>query len=122
MKHQSVLLLGGGGFLGGALARYLWSKGWLVHIVSRSLAGTERTNLFFHQGHMEDKSLIESLLPECDTVIHLASGTIPGSSAGKPVVEADMNIVPTLKFLDIFRHCGNQRLIFLHPWRFFYGV
>jgi UDP-glucose 4-epimerase len=70
---------------------------------------------------MEDKSLIESLLPECDTVIHLASGTIPGSSAGKPVVEADMNIVPTLKFLDIFRHCGNQRLIFVSSGGTLYG-
>jgi UDP-glucose 4-epimerase len=121
MKHPSVLLLGGGGFLGRALAGHLCRKGWLVHIVSHGPAGNLQKNIVFHQGNMEDKALVETILPKCAVVVHLASGTTPGSSAGKPLVEVDMNVVPTLKFLDIFRNCGNQRMIFVSSGGTLYG-
>lgn len=121
MKHPSVLLLGGGGFLGSALAGYLCSKGWRVHAVGRSSAGNLGKDMVFHQGSMADSALMKTVLPQCEVVIHLASGTTPGSSAGKPLVEADTNIVPTLKFLDIFRNCGNQRMIFISSGGTLYG-
>ncbi len=107
--------------MGTALSEHLCRKGWDVHIVSRCFSGISQENLIFHLGSMDDRTLLEKILPECETVIHLASGTTPGSSAGKPVMEADRNILPTLKFLDMFRTCGNQRMIFLSSGGTLYG-
>ncbi len=107
--------------MGTALSEHLLRKGWTVHIVSRSFSGVFQENLIFHQGSMDDKALVEKILPECETVIHLASGTTPGSSAGKPLMETDRNILPTLRFLDIFRTCGNQRMIFVSSGGTLYG-
>lgn len=121
MNHPTVLLLGGGGFLGRALATHLCRKGGSVHIVGRSPVCNLDKNMVFHQGSMADSVLVETVLPQCEVVIHLASGTTPGSSAGKPVAEADTNIVPTLRFLDTFRNCGNRRMIFVSSGGTLYG-
>lgn len=121
MKHPSVLLLGGGGFFGSALAERLCKKEWRVHAVSHSLDGMTHENFIGYQGDIGDRSLVEPILSECDVLVHLASGSTPGSSAGKPLVEAEINLVPTLKFLDIFKDCENRRMIFISSGGTLYG-
>jgi UDP-glucose 4-epimerase len=121
MKHPSVLLLGGGGFFGSALAERLCKKGWRVHAVGHSLVGMTRENIIGYQGDIGDRSLVEPILSKCDVLVHLASGSTPGSSAGKPLVEAEINLVPTLKLLDIFKDCENQRMIFISSGGTLYG-
>jgi len=112
MKDPSALLLGGGGFLGSSLAGRLCCKGWRVHVVSHSPGGYTHQNIFYHQGSIEDRSLVEAFLPECTVVVHLASGST-GSSVGQPVQEAEINVLPTLKFLDVFKNWENRRMIFI---------
>ncbi|MFZ5562875.1 MAG: GDP-mannose 4,6-dehydratase [Thermodesulfobacteriota bacterium] len=121
MKHPSVLLLGGGGFLGSALAGHLCRRGWPVHMVGRNPAGNLDNGIVFHKGSMADSALLKTVLPECNLVIHLASATTPGSSAGNPMVEAETNILPTLKFLDTFRDCKNRWMIFVSSGGTLYG-
>ncbi len=121
MRDKSILLLGGGGFLGRALAQKLVRHGWIVHIVSRSWIETYEDNIIVHHGDMGDPSLLEKVLPQCPIVIHLASATTPSTSVSKPLLEIDTNIIPTLKFLDIFRHYDNERLIFVSSGGTLYG-
>ncbi|ABW66333.1 NAD-dependent epimerase/dehydratase family protein [Desulfosudis oleivorans] len=121
MKHPTVLLLGGGGFIGRALAGHLCRTGGPVHVVGRNPVKNFEGGAVFHQGSMADRSLLESILPQCDVVIHLASATTPGSSAGRPLAEADTNILPTLKLLDMFRDCGNRWMIFVSSGGTLYG-
>lgn len=121
MKDKSILLLGGGGFLGLTLARHLERHGWIVHIVSRSLAATCGNSVIIHQGDMADKPLIEKILSRCNIVIHLASATTPGSSAGNPLLEIDMNVVPTLKFLTYFRDSEARWMVFISSGGTLYG-
>jgi len=121
MKHPSILLLGGGGFLGSALAGHLCRGGWPVHIVGRSPVKNFEGSAVFHQGSMADSGLMKTVLPQCEVVIHLASATTPGSSAGNPMAEAETNILPTLKFLDTFRDCKNRWMIFVSSGGTLYG-
>jgi len=121
MKHPSVLLLGGGGFLGSVLAGRLCKKGWRVHVIGHSPGETTREHVIGHWGDIGDRSLVEPILLECDIVIHLASGSTPGSTEGKPLVEAEINLIPTLKFLDIFKNCGNRQMIFVSSGGTLYG-
>ena len=65
MNRDGVLLLGGSGFIGRALAERLNAERAVVHIVGRN-----------------DGDQLERAIPECGTVIHLASATTRDPRAG----------------------------------------
>lgn len=103
MSRDGILLFGGAGFIGSALTQRLRSEGREVHILGRHDAGQ-----------------VEHLLPQCDTVVHLASATTPGSSAGHPSLELD-NLSPTLHLLDAMQHHPETHLIFFSSGGTLYG-
>lgn len=70
MSHDGVLLLGGTGFIGQALALRLQQEGFAVRVVGRA-----------------DVQCLPELLIGCSTVVHLASATTPGKSSELPVLE-----------------------------------
>ena len=122
MKEKNVLLIGGGGFIGTALARCLSKKNFNVHILSRHYPLWKiEPEMTFHQGSLDDRELLERILPECSTIIHLASSTTPGSSARQAKIEAKKNIAPTLAFLDILQNYKPFHLIFLSSGGTLYG-
>ena len=70
MSRDGVLLLGGAGFIGSALATRLLREGVPVRVVGR-----------------DNLQHLPLWLAGCNTVIHLASATTPGSSAAHPAME-----------------------------------
>ncbi len=122
MRYRNILLLGGGGFIGTALARRLCENNFNVHILSKHFPARQiEPNMIFHQGNLDDREILEQVLPECKTVIHLASSTTPGSSSRQPALEADKNITPTLRFLDILQGYENVHIIFVSSGGTLYG-
>jgi UDP-glucose 4-epimerase len=122
MSEKNILLLGGGGFIGTALARSLCENNFNVHILSKQFPARKiEPNMIFYQGNLDDKKILERVLPECKTVIHLASSTNPGSSSRQPALEADKNITPTLRFLDILQGYENVHIIFVSSGGTLYG-
>jgi UDP-glucose 4-epimerase len=122
MKEKNILLLGGGGFIGTALARRLCENNFNVHILSKHFPAREiEPNMIFYQGNLDDKKILERVLPECRTVVHLASSTTPGSSSRQPALEADKNITPTLRFLDILQGYENVHIVFVSSGGTLYG-
>lgn len=103
MNRDGVLLLGGGGFIGSALARRLLQEKINVHSVGR-----------------HDVDQLEQVLPQCSTVIHLASSTTPGSSARQPSLELE-NLALTLRLLDLLRAQPQTHLIFFSSGGTVYG-
>lgn len=103
MNREGVLLLGGAGFIGNALARRLEQKERTVHVLGRHNA--ER---------------MEKLLPQCGTVIHLASATTPGSSATRPELELG-NLAVTLRLLELLQAQPQIHLIFFSSGGTVYG-
>jgi len=117
-----ILLLGGGGFIGRALSRYLCQRGKNFHILSNHFPDCEITkNITFHKGCIDDRLVLNRILPECNVIIHLASGTTPGSSSRRPSLEVDKNIGPTLRFLDILQPYKNIHVIYLSSGGALYG-
>lgn len=122
MREKNILLLGGGGFIGTALARCLCENKFNVHVLSKHVPTRQiEPNMIFHQGSLDDREILERVLPECKTVIHLASSTTPGSSSRQPALEADKNITPTLRFLDILQGYENVHIIFVSSGGTLYG-
>jgi UDP-glucose 4-epimerase len=70
MSRDHVLLLGGTGFIGTALAVRLRQDGRTVYVVGRG-----------------DAHKLRHLLTKCNAVIHLASATTPGVSSAQPALE-----------------------------------
>jgi len=103
MTNGNVLLLGGTGFIGTALAARFQQEGIPTHVLGRN-----------------DVHRLEYLLPHCHTVIHLASGTTPGSSAAQPGLELD-NLRLTLRLLDLLKTQPETHLIFFSSGGTIYG-
>jgi len=103
VSREGILLLGGTGFIGGALAGRLKGEKRTVHILGRH--GAER---------------LEDVLPRCGTVVHLASATTPGSSARHPDMELG-NLTLTLRLLELMQDYPETHLIFFSSGGTVYG-
>ena len=122
MTYKNILLLGGGGFIGTALAQRLCENNFNVHLLSKHFATKQiKPNIILHQGSLDDREILEQLLPQCRTVIHLASSTTPGSSSRQPALESDKTITPTLRFLDILQDYKHVHIIFVSSGGTLYG-
>lgn len=120
MRSRNVLLLGGGGFIGQVTARRLASDAMEVHILARQHTLSAAPNIYPHTGDLSNTAILDTLLPQCGTVVHLASSTTPGSSANKPSDELD-NLRPTLNLLDRLINQKEIHLIFVSSGGTVYG-
>lgn len=103
MKNKYVLLLGGSGFIGGALASRLHKDKVPVLVVGRADVG----------------SLLQ-ILPSCSTVVHLASATTPGLSSEQPALEQS-NIDLTRRLVECLRAQPETHLIYFSSGGTVYG-
>jgi UDP-glucose 4-epimerase len=103
VRCDGVLLLGGAGFIGSALARRLQREKRPVHILGRG-----------------QEAQLEHALPQCGTVVHLACSTTPGASAGSPSLELD-DLTLTLRLLDLLKGQPQTHLIFFSSGGTVYG-
>jgi UDP-glucose 4-epimerase len=116
-----ILILGGNGFLGKALSQRLIGQNRRIHRLLRTPTTSLGSLDNIHRGSIDDTSVVAGLLQECDTVFHLASATTPGSSAFSPAMEAELNLTPSLKFLQIMQDHSDKHLIFISSGGTLYG-
>ena len=118
---EGILLLGGSGFVGGALAARLIEAGHPVHILSRHETLPSIAGAHWHGGSLDNREKLDALLPECGTIIHLASTCTPGTSARTPAREGEENLLPLLRLLEILSHHQPRPLLFLSSGGTVYG-
>jgi len=116
-----ILILGGNGFLGRALSQRLIGQNRKIHRLLRTPSTSLGLLDNIHLGSLDDRAVVAGLLQVCDTVFHLASATTPGSSAHQPSLEAELNLLPTLRFLDVMQDFPGRRLIFVSSGGTLYG-
>jgi UDP-glucose 4-epimerase len=121
MSEHSVLLLGGTGFLGTALARRLVKEQWKVCVVGRRVVSRVVPGVVTRQASLDDAVMLRELLPHYSAVVHLASTTTPGSSAHSPVRETVENVLPTLRLLEVLAEFEPVRLIYVSSGGTLYG-
>ena len=118
---SGILLVGGTGFIGRALAASFAAEGWEVHVLSRKPALDLPAGVQAHVGDQGDKALLNPLLARCAHVIHLASATTPGDTVWSPSAEAEASLIPALRFLDCFQGYPESRVIFVSTGGALYG-
>jgi UDP-glucose 4-epimerase len=119
--RKGVLLIGGSGFLGLALAKALARAGREVHVLSRNTQPGKAKGIIFHRGSQDDPAIVPPLLKACGTVVHLASTTTPGSSARQPVLDAEENLLPAARLAELMSASPPVRLVFVSSGGAIYG-
>lgn len=118
-KQDHVLLLGGTGFIGSALAGKLAADGRQVHIIAPSPPKTT-SNAKYLQGSLDDPTLLAKVLPICGSLVYLASATTPGNSANNPTRELD-NLAPALRLIEALQSYPQTHLVFFSSGGTLYG-
>jgi len=122
MNFQEVLLIGGMGYVGRQLQELLLAAGYRVNVMDRkSPAQKGNENIDFHKCLLSDESVLRDLLHRCSTVFFLASDSVPATTARNPSKEGELNLLPFLKFLDIFQEYDHIHLVYLSSGGTIYG-
>lgn len=116
-----ILLLGGGGFIGQALARRLAETGHAVTILARHSPRQDIPGVTWRQGRLEDVQLLADLLFTSTAVVHLATTSTPGSNRNEAVREAQENLLPILGLLELMEGHRHIPLIYMSTGGAIYG-
>lgn len=115
-KGRSVLVTGGGGFVGANLARRLHDLGAKVHLLMRAQAATTRiqeilTEIRMHRGDITDEPSLARAFDHAapDFVFHLATPRVRGASAWKVMTEN--NVRGAILMVEQMRRVASARLV-----------
>jgi len=110
---QSVLLIGGNGFIGTHVADMLVREGHRVTVLDRSACRSVNADACRHfQGELTDKGLLDRALQGVDSVVHLAGSGTPGTSGQDPEEDIRRNLLPLFPLLEAMRARKVSRLVY----------
>ena len=122
MKHQSVLVVGGGGFLGRHLTVRLLAEGFSVRCFDRVKPTWLPRAVEFYEGDFTASHILSPAVEGVDVVFHLASTTLPKSSNEDPQFDVMSNLAGTVSLLDLAVKNKVARLVFTSSGGTVYGV
>lgn len=123
---MNVLIFGGGGFIGSAIADLLLSEGHAVRIFERPRVQPYRCfeineQIEWMTGDLSSAHDINSAVCGVDVVFHLISTTLPKSSNDDPIYDVQSNIVGSLGILDAMVIHKVRKIIFISSGGTVYG-
>ncbi len=117
---DTVLLIGGGGFIGRHLARAIAARGAKVIAATRNAVEFSHDGIRNVCGTFDRPEDYLPLLEASTAVFNAASATTPGASAGRPMMELEGNLRPMLSLLDAL-HATPLPLTYLSSGGTVYG-
>lgn len=116
-----VALIGAGGFFGTNLARHLAPRVSELRCFGLHPSFPEAlSGLTWITGNMADAPLAEALTG-CDTVIHLASSSSPGTDLDI-TADAQANVIASLRLFDHCVAAGVKQVVFISSGGTVYGI
>ena len=109
-----ILITGGAGFIGSALANHLAGAGHLVRVIDDLSAGNPdnlHPNVHFTRGTVEDKPKLWGLLNRIDCVYHLAARVYVSESILYPREYNATNVGGTVALMEAMRDAGVRRVV-----------
>jgi len=119
--NKKVLIIGGSGFIGRALALKLKDEGYLVRVFSPSATrhewplGIDPVN-----GYIADKRILSEQVKWAHIILHTASTTNPKTSLSDPVHDVTSNLIPVVELLELLKN-ENKKLIYCSSGGTVYG-
>ncbi len=116
---ETVLVTGGAGYVGAVLVPKMLAKGYKVKVLDLYLYGENvfdgvkgNHNLEHIKGDIRDKMLLESVVPGCDAVIHLACISNDPSFELDPGLGKSINLDAFRPLVEISKKSGVKRFIY----------
>ncbi len=109
-----VLITGGAGFLGSALARRLVADGHHVRVLDDLSAGDPARlppDVLFTRGDVRDRPKLWTLLQGVQCVFHLAARVSVAESVAYPREYNDVNVGGTVALMEAMRDVGVRRVV-----------
>lgn len=119
LENQKCLVLGGSGFLGANLCLALQNKALQVSYFSRTPNHVVGVDWIPGDFNVDDD--IKNAVSGFDIVFHLVCTSTPASGDRNPLLDAQENLIQTLKLLDACRHSGVKRVVFVSSGGTLYG-
>ena len=114
-----VFVTGGTGYVGSVLVPKLLDSGYHVKVLDLYIYGDdvldavkEHPNLEQVEGDLRDRALLESIIPGCDAVIHLACISNDPSFELDPKLSKSINYDAFTPLVEISKNSGVGRFIF----------
>src|SRR6188768_3161884 len=120
-KIQTVLVTGGGGYVGSVLIPLLLEAGYTVRVLDLFLYGEHvfddipadhAARLEIFKGDLRDQSLLRKSLAGCDAVIHLACISNDPSFELDATLGRSINYDAFMPLVDIAKDSGVHRFIY----------
>lgn len=113
---MKVLVTGGAGFIGSNLVRQLVADGNDVTVIDNLLSGYQSNldpfpQIRFLEGDIRDNALIAKAITGVEVVFHLAASVGNKRSIDYPLIDADINVMGTLKVLEAARRAGVKKIV-----------
>jgi len=119
-----ILVLGGTGFIGSHIVDALLNEGHTVKVIDRTLKHINTQSLHrieYIQSNFSDSLVLLEALIGIDTVIHLVSSTVPGTSNLDPVADIQSNLVNSVNLFKAMQQAGVKRIIYFSSGGTVYG-
>lgn len=113
---MKVLVTGGAGFIGSNLVKYLHQQGHQVIVLDNLSSGFKKNvdsfkNIHFIKGDIRDEILLDNIMNDVNVIYHLAASVGNKRSIDNPILDADINVMGTLKLLESARKHGVKKII-----------
>lgn len=120
MKMRKVLVLGGNGFIGRNLCRYLMEMGEDVYSFDMSLPEKENQGIHYLEGDFFDDYTLQKIIDGMDVIYHAICTLNPGNSNEKCILGYERDFVQTAKLCSFIKDT-DCRMIFFSSGGTVYG-
>lgn len=124
---MKIIIFGGGGFIGSAIADRLLKDGHELRIFERPRVGAYRQfvdgeKVEWLTGDLMSVHDVNNAIDGVDVVLHLVSTTLPKSSNDDPIYDVQSNLVASLQLLNAMVAKKVRKIVFISSGGTVYGV
>jgi UDP-glucose 4-epimerase len=114
---KSALVTGGAGFIGSNIVKALVGKSFTVRVLDNLSTGYKQNipvseNVTFVQGDIRDEPVLSKAVQGVDTIFHLAASVGNRRSLENPLMDAEINVIGTLRLLEAARKAKVKKIVF----------
>lgn len=117
---KKILVLGGNGFIGKNLCKYLKLRGEDVYSFDMACPDTREEGVHYLEGDFFDDFTLKNIIKDMDVIFHGICTLNPGNSNEKYLMGYERDFIQTVKLCSYIQEMGNK-LIFLSSGGTVYG-